>query len=53
MVGILKMSGPGRNLIGGEEKKEVLDVLDSGHLFRFGLERDPDYMQKININTRS
>lgn len=41
------MSGPGRNLIGDEEKKEVLDVLNTGHLFRFGLEDDPAYKKKV------
>lgn len=47
MKQVLKMSGPGRNLIGKEEKKEVMEVLESGHLFRFGLEGDPDYKQKV------
>ena len=42
-----RMCGPGRNLIGEEEKREVLEVLDSGHLFRFGLEDDPSYKKKV------
>ena len=42
-----KMSGPGRQLIGEEEKKEILDVLDTGHLFRFGGEKDPNYKHKV------
>ena len=29
------MSGPGSFLIGEEEKKEVLDVLESGYLSRY------------------
>ena len=44
---VLKMSGPGRYLFGEEEKKEVMDVLESGHLFRFGLEGDADYKKKV------
>ena len=30
------MSGPGANWIGEEEKREVMEVLDSGWLFRYG-----------------
>lgn len=41
------MSGPGRYLIGEEEKQEILDVLDTGHLFRFGGESDPKYKHKV------
>ena len=44
---INKMSGPGRYLIGEEEKQEILDVLDTGHLFRFGGESDPQYKHKV------
>jgi dTDP-4-amino-4,6-dideoxygalactose transaminase len=46
-MAVLKMSGPGRHFIGKEEKKEIMEVLNSGHLFRFGLEGDPDYKQKV------
>jgi len=35
------MPGPGAFLIGEEEKKEVLDVLESGYLSRYGSEDDP------------
>lgn len=42
-----RMSGPGRNLIGEEEKREVLDVIESGHLFRFGLPDEPTYKKKV------
>ncbi len=41
------MSGPGRNVFGAEEKKEVMDVLESGHLFRFGLKEDTSYRKKV------
>lgn len=44
---MMRMAGPGRNLIGEEERREVLDVLESGHLFRFGLKTDPEYKQKV------
>lgn len=42
-----RMAGPGRNLIGEEEKKEILDVIETGHLFRYGPEEDPDYRRKV------
>jgi len=35
------MPGPGAFLFGNEEKKEVLDVLESGYLSRYGSEDDP------------
>lgn len=44
---MVRMSGPGRNLIGEEEKKEILDVLEDGHLFRYGLETDPAFKGKV------
>ena len=39
-------AGPGAFWIGEEEKKEVLEVLDSGHVVRYGSEDDPAYKQK-------
>ncbi|MCD4669768.1 MAG: DegT/DnrJ/EryC1/StrS family aminotransferase [Actinomycetia bacterium] len=41
------MPGPGSFLIGEEEKKEVLDVLESGYFFRYGSEDDPDFKHKV------
>jgi len=41
------MPGPGFYLIGEEEKNEVLDVLNTGHLSRYGSDEDPKYMQKV------
>ena len=41
------MSGPGAFLFGDEEKKEVLDVLESGYLSRYGSEDDPAFKHKV------
>jgi len=41
------MPGPGSFLIGEEEKKEVLDVLEKGYLFRYGSEDDPNFKHKV------
>ena len=38
--------GPGSYLIGEEERKEVLDVLETGYLFRYGSEDDPAFKAK-------
>ncbi len=38
--------GPGSYLIGEEERKEVLDVLETGYLFRYGDEKDPAFKKK-------
>ena len=40
------MPGPGAYWIGEEEKKEVLEVLDSGRLFRYGNLDDPKFPHK-------
>ena len=39
--------GPGSYLFGDEERKEVLDVLESGYLFRYGQEDDPKFKHKV------
>jgi len=39
--------GPGSYVLGAEERKEVLDVLDSGYLFRYGSEDNPRFMHKV------
>lgn len=39
-------AGPGAFWVGEEEKKEVLEVLDSGYVVRYGSEDDPTYKQK-------
>lgn len=41
------MPGPGNYLVGEEEKKEILDVLESAYLFRYGDLSDPDFKHKV------
>jgi dTDP-4-amino-4,6-dideoxygalactose transaminase len=41
------MSGPGLNLVGQEEIDEVLDVLRSGFLYRYGPDTDPAFKAKV------
>jgi dTDP-4-amino-4,6-dideoxygalactose transaminase len=41
------MAGPGAYLFGDEERKEVMDVLESGYLSRYGSESDPRFKQKV------
>lgn len=41
------MPGPGFEWIGEEEEKEVLDVLRSRWLFRYGDEKDPRFKRKV------
>ena len=41
------MPGPGAFWIGEEEKREVLDVLSTGYLFRYGDLKNPDFKHKV------
>jgi dTDP-4-amino-4,6-dideoxygalactose transaminase len=41
------MSGPGLNLVGQEEIDEVLEVLRSGYLYRYGPDADPAFKAKV------
>lgn len=41
------MPGPGAYLFGEEEKKEVMDVLQTGYLSRYGVEDDPRFNHKV------
>ncbi|MBN2325741.1 MAG: DegT/DnrJ/EryC1/StrS family aminotransferase [Candidatus Omnitrophica bacterium] len=41
------MPGPGAYWIGEEEKREVMDVLESGYPFRYGDLSDSKYKQKV------
>jgi dTDP-4-amino-4,6-dideoxygalactose transaminase len=41
------MPGPGAFLVGDEERDEVLEVLQSGYLSRYGAPDDPAYKQKV------
>jgi dTDP-4-amino-4,6-dideoxygalactose transaminase len=42
------MPGPGSYLIGKEEIKEIMDVMESGHLFRYGDLNDPAFKHKVH-----
>jgi dTDP-4-amino-4,6-dideoxygalactose transaminase len=42
-----RMPGPGYFWIGKEEEEEVLDVIRSGHLCRYGDEEDPRFRHKV------
>ncbi|MFC1574061.1 DegT/DnrJ/EryC1/StrS family aminotransferase [Candidatus Latescibacterota bacterium] len=42
------MAGPGSFWIGEEEKREVLDVFESGHLFRYGDMEDKHFRHKVH-----
>ncbi len=39
--------GPGLFCFGDEERKELLDVMESGHLSRYGSEDDPAFKRKV------
>jgi Predicted pyridoxal phosphate-dependent enzyme apparently involved in regulation of cell wall biogenesis len=39
--------GPGSYLFGDEERKELLDVMESGYLFRYGSEDDKSFKHKV------
>ena len=41
------MPGPGSDSFGDEERAEVLDVLEGGHLSRYGDEDDPSFRRKV------
>jgi 8-amino-3,8-dideoxy-alpha-D-manno-octulosonate transaminase len=41
------MPGPGNELIGQEELNQVVDVVKSGYLFRYGDLDDPNYKAKV------
>jgi len=41
------MPGPGAYLFGDEERKELLDVMESGYLSRYGEENDPRFKHKV------
>ena len=41
------MPGPGSQWIGKEEIAELMDVMESGHLFRYGSLEDPRFKHKV------
>ena len=40
------MAGPGSYIIGEEEKKALLEVVEAGYLFRYGDKKDPQFLAK-------
>lgn len=42
------MPGPGAYWFGEEEMKEVMEVMKSGYLFRYGSETDPKFLHKVS-----
>jgi dTDP-4-amino-4,6-dideoxygalactose transaminase len=42
-----RVPGPGSDMFGDEERAQVLDVLDGGHLSRYGEEDDPRFRRKV------
>ena len=42
------MPGPGMEWIGEEEKKAVLEVIESGHLSRYGAEDNPKFLARVH-----
>jgi dTDP-4-amino-4,6-dideoxygalactose transaminase len=41
------MPGPGMDLIGEAEKRELLEVIESGYLFRYGSPENPAFKAKV------
>lgn len=41
------MPGPGMELIGAEEKQQILEVLEAGYLFRYGSPENPAFKAKV------
>ncbi len=42
-----RMGGPGSFLLGEEEKKALIELIDSGRIFRYGDENDPKFLAKV------
>jgi len=41
------MPGPGMDLIGEEERRQILEVIEGGYLFRYGSEDNPEFKAKV------
>jgi dTDP-4-amino-4,6-dideoxygalactose transaminase len=41
------MAGPGSYLIGEEEKKALMEVIEAGYLFRYGDKSNPKFLAKV------
>ena len=39
--------GPGSYIIGKEEKEELIDVIDAGYLFRYGMLENESFKHKV------
>lgn len=46
MTRIVQPGGPGSHMIGEEEKKAVMEVMESGHLFRYGDSEEPAFLAR-------
>lgn len=46
-VKMRRMGGPGNFLLGEEEKKALIELIDSGRIFRYGDENDPEFLAKV------
>lgn len=42
------MPGPGAYWFGNEERDAVMEVMNSGYLFRYGSETDPSFLHKVS-----
>lgn len=43
----MKSFGPGALLFGEAEKKELMEVIESGHLYRYGDADNPEFLRKV------
>ena len=41
------MPGPGSYLIGEEEKKALIELIEAGYLFRYGNKSDPNFLARV------
>ena len=41
------MSGPGRLFLGKEEKSLLISIIESGHLFRYGDDKDKNFKKTV------
>ncbi len=42
-----RVGGPGSFLLGKEEKQALIELIDSGRIFRYGDENDPKFLAKV------
>jgi len=41
------MSGPGKLFLGKEEKSLLISIIESGHLFRYGDDKDKNFKKTV------